>query len=775
MKKFISDVKKELNDLLEEKEANREMKLIRRLADKKILSTFIIGVFLLVTILVNLVSNSIDGMFLALAGGERKFNILFNLLMPNLSYPLLYLFSYGLATFVLAKFIFNFKASFKDIKEGQKGTSRFTTMEEIDEQYKCVNEIETIEERDSGGYDGKGGVPIARGYKGYIVIDGKKVRKEVMYIDDSASNNLIIGTTRSGKGELYVFPTIDLYSRAKEKASLVVNDPKAELYSASKEILEKRGYRVEVLNLINPLNSMSYNPLQLIIDAYEKKDYSTAQGLCKTLTHMLYYKPDTKDPFWQNSAMSLVNALILAVTEKCFDECKIYYKKIDELKNSDNPNKDKLIKNLEREIEKIKSKITLYTVANMLSELGSKTDIKGNNELDKYFSNLDIDSVAKMQYATSNFSKGEARGSIFSVAMSELNIFTMDEIAKLTAKNSINLKEIGFKSEDNRPIALFMTIPDFDKSNHVIASIFVRQLYYVLAKEATFNKPAKCDREVIFLLDEFGSMPAIEGMDSIITVCLGRNIKFNLVIQAISQLKKLYGDDYKTILGNCSNKFYIFTNEVETAEEFSKLLGDKTIVTYSRSGEILDTTKHQTESVDGRKLLTTDELMHLEEGEIAIVRGTKRRDLKGNKIRPFPIFNTAEHTLKYRYEYLGNFFDNSKNLINEEIPTLHKNVDLKDLILFRDNKNEENTIQTKPIEEKNNEDTIEEKELKLGRIFLPKEIDDINKEIEMRKNGVEVFNANSKWNDLYKVASEINNEKLNYYIKTGKDAIKNIK
>ena len=135
------------------------------------------------------------------------------------------------------------------------------------------------------------------GYKDYILIDGKKVMREVLYIDDSPTNNLIIGTTRSGKGELFVFPTIDLYSRAEEKASLIVNDPKAELYGASKEILEARGYRVEVLNLINPLNSMSYNPLQLVIDAYEKKDYSTAQSLCKTLTHMLYYKPDTKDPF----------------------------------------------------------------------------------------------------------------------------------------------------------------------------------------------------------------------------------------------------------------------------------------------------------------------------------------------------------------------------------------------------------------------------------------------------------------------------------------------
>ena len=134
MKKFISDVKKELNDLLAEKEANREMKLIKRLADKKILLSFIIGVFLIVTIFVNLISNSIDGMFLMLAGGESNFNILFNLFMPNLGYPLLYLFAYGIMTLVLIKFIFNFRASFKDISEGQKGTSRFTTMEEIKEQ-----------------------------------------------------------------------------------------------------------------------------------------------------------------------------------------------------------------------------------------------------------------------------------------------------------------------------------------------------------------------------------------------------------------------------------------------------------------------------------------------------------------------------------------------------------------------------------------------------------------------------------------------------------------
>ena len=746
--KFIKDIKNELQSLLEEKEANKEMKLIRRIADKKMLSSAIIIIFVLVTLFVNLISNSIDGLFLLATGLEKRFNLVWNILMPNLSYPLLYLLAYVLTGAVLFKLVFNIKASFKDIRDGQKGNSRFATLDEIKEQYRAVDEVESEEERLNGGYEGKGGVPIARGYKDYIVTDGKKVKKEVMYIDDSSSNNLIIGTTRSGKGELILFPTIDLYSRASIKSSLVLNDPKGELYSASKETLEKRGYRVEILNLLKPMNSMSYNPLQLIIDAYKEKDYSTAQSLVKTLTYTLYYKPGVKDPFWQTSAMSLVNALILAVCDECIKSGEL-------------------------------QKITLYTVANMLSELGSKEDVTGKNELDKYFEGLDSKSVAKMQYATSNFSKGTTRGGIFATAMSELQIFTMDEIAKLTSRNSINLKDIGFASNDNKPIALFMVTPDYDCSNHVISSIFVRQLYYVLAKEASLRPGGKCEREVVFLLDEFGNMPVIEGMANIITVCLGRNIKFNLVIQAISQLKKLYGDDYKTILGNCSNKFYIFTNEVETAEEFSKLLGDKTIVTYSRSGEILDTTKHQTESVDARKLLTVDELMHLEEGEIVIARGTKRRDLNGNKIRPYPIFNTGENKLKYRYEYLTDYFDNTKNLINEKVETLHSDVNLEDLLLYRNIKNKEPLVQS-IVREKGIEDAKISKNEKLQEILVNEiltidEISDINGIIEMTINeeNKRKINLYMRWIEVRDILNKYDKKDLKRYLNIGEDRVKN--
>ncbi|MED4287193.1 type IV secretory system conjugative DNA transfer family protein, partial [Priestia megaterium] len=556
--------------------------------------------------------------------------------------------------------------------------------------------------------------------------------------------------TRSGKGETFVFPTIDIYSRAEKQPSLIVNDPKAEILAASKETLEKRGYHIEVLNLLNPLESMSYNLLEMIKETYKDGDYSTAQALCNTLSYTLYYNPNAKDPFWQQCAMSLCNAMILAVTDKCIKE-------------------------------KEENKITMYTVANMLSELGSKEVVinkKGDtqNALDLYFDGLPTESVAKMQYATSNFSKGTTRGGIFTQTMNGLSIFTFDEIAKMTSRNSVDLKRVGFgktikgtaspltrleitfpdgqtetiktdakglfevnftsevKQNDEiilaeklsdkivtssrletvisinritketgattftvekqhpsihvkevtyftKPIAIFMVTPDYDSSNHVIASIFVRQLYYVLSKNASLARGNKCHREVALILDEFGNMPPIQDMANIITVCLGRNIRFNLVIQAYAQLKNKYGDDAETIEGNCGNTIYILSNNYETAKTISQKLGDGTINSTSRSGKALSTDKSKTEGVDGKPLLTPNELMELKEGESVVVRVVKRQDKARQRIKAHPIYNTGKTALKYRWEYLGDDFNTDRSILDIDISSLHEQVNPRSLVI----------------------------------------------------------------------------------------------
>ena len=790
--KVMEDLKKSEN------KKSEKFNLKEFISNNKTLTGLILFMFALATVILNVLLSAIDSTFNTINAftsgqGAETFNILTSIfnLKYMFKYPLVYLIGYIVITIPTAKLIFDLKKSFETLNLGQKGKSRFTTLEEIQEQYKAIPEKDEF-------YKGGGGVPISR-------------YKDKIFIDTSPVNNLIIGTTRSGKGEVIVVPINDIYSRAEFQASLVVNDPKGELVAMSKETLEKRGYRVECLNLLNPLKSLSYNPLQLIIDAYHNGDTDEAQSLCKTLTYSLYYNPSAKDPFWQNSAMSLVNGLILAVIDECDKKCKIidneilnYEKKNIELSSENKEQNletikknERMIELLEKEKEKENSKITLYTVANMLSELGGKdiqVSVVGKdgkektetvNALDNFFQNLPANSVAKMQYATSKFADGSARGSIFAVAMAELSRFTMNSVARMTSKNSIDLRDVGFNKRvtktvrvlvkerleddkdiiirpientetknyftgignieikqgfefkdemflkdvkafgykgkeikakievdsidididevgeyeliysvtddtyENKPVALFLVTPDYDGSNHVLSSIFIRQLYYVLAKEASLSETGKCEREVIFNLDEFGNMPAIEGFANIVTVCLGRKIRFNIVIQALSQLKKLYGEDDKTIIGNCGNLIYLLTNDNDTAEYISAGLGDQTIVTESRSGETLDITKNRTESIDSERLLRASALLEFQEGEMVVKRIIKRQDLKGNRIVPYPIHNHGETAMKFRWEYLGESFDNEKVFRKVRIKSKHRNVNLDDLLINFDESEED--------------------------------------------------------------------------------------
>ena len=650
---MILDIKKFLED------KNLDKKVSEKLLDdkfiKKMAIAILVGTISFINLLMEFTTKSIG----ALLGGDKP--SIFG--MFNFSYTLqffpIYLIAIIIVLLLSAKLVLNLKDSFESIEDGQKGTASFTTRQEIDEQYKSVplrNET----------YEGGGGVPIAWSKE-----------KNVIYIDDSP-----------GKGETFVVPTIDIYSRATKKPSMIINDPKGELVAMSKETLEQRGYEVLMLNLTDPLNSMSYNPLTLIIDAYKREDFGEAQLLCQTLTYSIYNDPNTKDAFWQNTAMSLTNALILALCEECINNGEEH-------------------------------KITLYTVANMLNELGviKKTpDGKEYYEIDNYFDRMDNTSVAKMQYSTTKFAKENTKGSILVSSANKLNMFTFEKIAKMTSKNSLDFKSVGFPIGNEKPKAIFMVTPDYDKSIHVIASIFVRQMYYVLAKESTLSIEGKCDREVIFLLDEFGNMPPIEGMANIITVCLGRKIRFNLIVQAYSQLKNLYGDDAPTIEGNCGNQIYILTNEDETAEKFSKLVGEKTIITKSRSGDKYSLEKNHSESLDARRLLTSQELRALKMGESVIVRVIKRSDKEGNRIVPKPIFNNNEYAMKHRYEYLSDTFNNSKSFLNIKVDSLHKDVDCKELAYsykskekkieeIKENENKAQQILNKNI--KSNEEKID--------------------------------------------------------------------
>ncbi len=94
----------------------------------------------------------------------------------------------------------------ENVAYGQKGDSRFTTIEEIIGQYREIPEKTEV-------FEGYGGVPVSH-------------YKDKYYIDTDTVNTAILGVSRSGKGEMIVVVMIDNLSRAKNQSSMVINDPK---------------------------------------------------------------------------------------------------------------------------------------------------------------------------------------------------------------------------------------------------------------------------------------------------------------------------------------------------------------------------------------------------------------------------------------------------------------------------------------------------------------------------------------------------------------------
>ena len=685
-------------------------------------------------------------------------------------------------------------ARFNSMAYGQKGDNRLTTIEELEAQYP---KIPDSKER----YEGIGGIPISHYRNQY-------------FIETATNNNLVFGISRSGKGETVIVPMIDIIARASEQCSMVLNDPKGELYASSKETLEKLGYEVQVLNLLDPLNGMSYNPLNVIKEAYLDGESDRVEDLTNTFSYTMFDDPNAGANAWVNQgAEAMCNGLILGLLEKCV--------------------KDNAL-----------DKFNLYNVGQMMTELATvKFDEEDQSEnaksyLDAYFDSLPEGNKAKAQYASINLSGGNGKRTIVASVIEGLRLYQLSSIARMTSEHSFSLKSLGFpkyltvrfdpklnlyryridvilrdsknhelfhekvkpnlegvaslnfncllnvgdtlefrfqepqkdkvvdhaklyliqgidettKNVDllplfskipwdaiqnvrmfysEKPIAVFMVTPDYDPSKNQIASTFVDQVYDALMKNASVTRGKKCFRRVQFILDEFGNMPALSKLENKLTVCLGRNVLFTLVIQSSEQLYSVYGKSIGQIAKeNCQNKLLIQTDNQETVEEFVKMVGNKTVEATSRDKQLneLKTSSHV--SVSEEYLLPPERISYLTEGEMIVIRKLHRQDKERNKVRAYPIFNTGETEMPYRYEFLSKEYDMDKDIMDLDIHSDHQDINLDDIKIdfeqWRKEIREANgKADTSDLNDNSPQDTTEASDSSFGKGKLTQQDQDI--------------------------------------------------
>ncbi|MDE6868552.1 MAG: type IV secretory system conjugative DNA transfer family protein, partial [Clostridia bacterium] len=377
-----------------------------------------------------------------------------------------------------------------------------------------------------------------------IVIGAEKKGKELEIITTSQLHALIVGTTGSGKTTGFVDQNISVLSRSKGKPSLVISDPKKELYEKHANHLAKDGYQISVLDLREPYSSERWNPMNVLIrrirlvkeleyhlehkdgkyigagevflslrDArtrmQELKDeiYENAQDLVYTLCPV-----QNKDqPTWEEGARNLIFGLVLAFCEDCIKG------KMEE--------KQLLLFNIYHNITKYCSEDTTALKDYLLN---------GRDEFSKVRGLVNTVLITSDKTLTSYLSE----------VNSYMQQLSDDGIMSLTSENDLDIVNI-----DEQPSAVFIIVPDERFTRHRFVTLFITQMYKELVEKANLNlrrgqtETAVLKRNAYFILDEFANLPKFDNIEGMVTVARSRGIRFLFVLQAYSQLTAKYGRD----------------------------------------------------------------------------------------------------------------------------------------------------------------------------------------------------------------------------------------
>ena len=416
-----------------------------------------------------------------------------------------------------------------------------------------------------------------------IVIGAEKKGKGLEIISTSALHALIVGTTGSGKTTGFVDQNIAILGRSKGKPSMIISDPKKELYEKHAKQLESEGYTISTLDLREPYSSARWNPMQVLIRRIRQvrelqndlkqedgKYYACGEvflshGDARTrvqelkdeifenamdLVYTLCPVQNKDQPTWEEGARNLIFGLLLAFCEDCIAG------KMDE--------KQLLLFNLYHNITKYCSEDTTAL---------KKYLLEGREEFSKVRGLVNTVLITSDKTLTSYLSE----------VNSYMQQLADDGILSMTSANDIDIANM-----DESPNALFIIVPDERFTRHRFVTLFLTQTYKELVEKANSNLRKKqtdtaiLKRRAYFILDEFGNLPKMENIEGMVTVGRSRGIRYLFVLQSFSQLNAKYGRDIGDIIKtNCNIKIFIGSDDPDTRKEFSELCGQKKVKNFS--------------------------------------------------------------------------------------------------------------------------------------------------------------------------------------------------
>lgn len=585
-------------------------------------------------------------------------NIKFDAMSPSMT--LLLFLIIGLILFIL---IIEPKLSRRKLKNNNEhGSSKFADIKEIKENF----DKEELNNINMSGFP--------------VWYEKEKGKFKNVYYDNKSPHYVLIGSTGSGKSITVSIPMCIQFATAKEKHSVVLTDPKAELFKTTGKIFEDNGYNVVTIDFRNPTKSSKINIMQPIIDEWKEhciydknmmfflsyfiksnkiliekmfsnkkyqeqiidkyklvdyiieviknnqeelekniknkkyfdnysymeytseklKEYlnnlsnleildkikemqnnssnhqAEANHLVISLANLIFTEKESKDPFWINSSKQLFIGLAGIFLEDykkgLIDENKINIASIKKFQNSS------LIKENQ-----------MYLQRNLNT---------------RSYGNLSKDYLTSILSSAENTYK-----SVTAVFGEKMSIFD-----DLNVENVTSISEFNFTDVGRKPTALYIIVPDEDKSYYQLVTIILGMLIKDLSKFANMpENNGMLPVKVEWILEEFANMPPINDIHVSVSVARSRGMRYIFFIQSFAQLDQIYGKEIASIIIDNSALCYLKTNSVECAQIIEKKLGRATITTnsLSTSTDPFKVGGNQTTSLLGRELLTANEIISL--------------------------------------------------------------------------------------------------------------------------------------------------------------------
>lgn len=348
--------------------------------------------------------------------------------------------------------------------------------------------------------------------------------------------------------------------------SLIICDPKSELYEKTSEYLRRKNYTVRVFNLVSPENSDSWNCLEEI-----QGDELMAQLFCDVIIKNT--GSERGDHFWDSSEMNLLKALVLYVEQGYPAERK------------------------------------------NMGEVYKLLTLSSDKELNSLFDMLPPSHPAKAPYSIYRQASDTVRTGVIIGLGSRLQVFQMKKICNMTAFDEIDLELPG-----KQPCAYYCITSDQDSAFDFLSSLFLSFCFIKLVRYADKNcEGGKLPTPVHILGEELTACGVIPDLSRKISVIRSRNISMSCVFQNLAGLQNRYPQNqWQEILGNSDIQLFLGCVDELTAKYISDRSGEVSVNVQSRAKQLnsmrisnYTPQYRETDGVGRRKLLTMDEVLRL--------------------------------------------------------------------------------------------------------------------------------------------------------------------